>query len=61
MAALEALASPAAPAGAKVRTGELLDRWLGSRVSLRASTSRSYAAHVRGYLVPYLGGYDAGT
>jgi integrase len=25
-------------------------------VSLRASTSRSYAAHVRGYLVPYLGG-----
>jgi hypothetical protein len=25
-------------------------------VSLRASTSRSYAAHVRSYLVPYLGG-----
>ena len=25
-------------------------------MSLRASTSRSYAAHVRGYLVPYLGG-----
>jgi hypothetical protein len=25
-------------------------------VSLRASTSRSYAAHVRTYLVPYLGG-----
>jgi hypothetical protein len=24
-------------------------------VSLRASTARSYAAHVRGYLVPYLG------
>jgi integrase len=27
-----------------------------SRVSLRASTRRGYAAHVRGYLVPYLGG-----
>jgi hypothetical protein len=25
-------------------------------VSLRASTARSYAADVRGYLVPYLGG-----
>ena len=25
-------------------------------MSLRASTARSYAAHVRGYLVPYLGG-----
>ena len=25
-------------------------------VAARASTSRSYAAHVRGYLVPYLGG-----
>ena len=23
---------------------------------LRASTARSYAAHMRGYLVPYLGG-----
>jgi hypothetical protein len=37
-------------------TGEWLRRWLASRVSLRASTARSYAAHVRGYLVPYLGG-----
>jgi integrase len=36
--------------------GEWLERWLASRVSLRASTSRGYAAHVRGYLVPYLGG-----
>jgi hypothetical protein len=35
-----------------LRVGE----WLASRVSLRASTSRGYAAHVRGYLVPYLGG-----
>lgn len=26
------------------------------QVSLRASTARSYAAHIRGYLVPYLGG-----
>jgi hypothetical protein len=39
-----------------LRTGEWLERWLASRVSLRASTSRGYAAHVRGYLIPYLGG-----
>ena len=38
------------------RRGSGCGRWLESRVSLRASTSRSYAAHVRGYLVPYLGG-----
>jgi hypothetical protein len=36
--------------------GEWLGRWLVARVSLRESTVRSYAAHVRGYLVPYLGG-----
>jgi hypothetical protein len=29
--------------------------WLASRVSLRASTSRGYAAHIRAYLVQYLG------
>ncbi len=39
-----------------LKTAEWLERWLASRVSLRASTSRGYAAHVRGYLVPYLGG-----
>jgi hypothetical protein len=39
-----------------VRRCEWLRRWLESRLSLRASTARSYAAHVRGYLVPYLGG-----
>jgi hypothetical protein len=55
VAALEALASPAGPE-AGLLTGEWLVRWLGSRVSLRASTSRSYAAHVRRYLAPYLGG-----
>ena len=54
-AALEALASPAA-AGAGLSMGGWLSRWLASRVSLRASTSRGYAAHVRSYLVPYLGG-----
>jgi hypothetical protein len=37
-------------------TREWLSRWLASRVSLRASTSRGYAAHMRSYLVPYLGG-----
>ena len=55
-AALEALASPAAAPEPGLTTGEWLGRWLASRVSLRASTSRSYGAHVRGYLVPYLGG-----
>jgi integrase len=55
VAALDALGSPAGPE-AGLSTGEWLVRWLGSRVSLRASTSRSYAAHVRSYLVPYLGG-----
>jgi integrase len=54
-ATLEALVSPAGPEPG-LSTGEWLARWLASRVSLRTSTSRSYAAHVRGYLVPYLGG-----
>jgi integrase len=55
-AALEALVSPAAGPEPGLSTGEWLSRWLASRVSLRASTRRSYAAHVRSYLVPYLGG-----
>ena len=54
-AAREALASPAASADPGLSTGEWLSRWLESRMSLRASTARGYAAHVRGYLVPYLG------
>jgi hypothetical protein len=37
-------------------TGQWLSRWLASRVSLRASTARSYGAHIRSYLAPYLGG-----
>jgi integrase len=56
VAALEALASPTVGPEQRLTTGEWLSRWLESRVSLRASTSRNYAAHVRGYLVPYLGG-----
>ncbi len=55
-AALEALGSPAAGPEPGLSTGEWLGRWLASRVSLRASTARSYGAHIRGYLVPYLGG-----
>jgi integrase len=47
---------PGRRAGAGGVDGEWLGRWLASRVSLRASTARSYAAHIRGYLVPYLGG-----
>ena len=56
VAALEALASPAAGPEPGLSTEEWLSRWLASRRSLRASTARGYAAHVRGYLVPYLGG-----
>jgi hypothetical protein len=56
VAALEALASPAVGPEPGLSTGEWLGRWLASRLSLRASTARSYAAHIRGYLVPYLGG-----
>ena len=55
-AALEALASPTAGPEPGLSTGDGSSRWLASRVSLRASTSRGYAAHVRSYLVPYLGG-----
>jgi integrase len=56
VAVLETLASLAVSPEPGLTTGEWLGRWLASRVSLRASTARSYAAHVRGYLVPYLGG-----
>jgi hypothetical protein len=56
VAAMDEPASPAVSPEPGLRTGEWLSRWLESRVSLRASTSRSYTAHVRGYLVPYLGG-----
>jgi hypothetical protein len=55
-AALEPLASPAAGPEPGLSTREWLSRWLASRVSLRASTSRGYAAHMRSYLVSYLGG-----
>jgi len=54
VAALEAVTAPVALEPG-LATGEWLGRWLESRVSLRASTRRGYAAHVRGYLVPYLG------
>jgi hypothetical protein len=56
IAAMEALLGTAPGRAQNLRTGEWLDQWLASRVSLRASTSRGYAAHVRVYLVPYLGG-----
>jgi len=56
VAEMQALGSPAAGPEPGLATGEWLSRWLGSRVSLRESTARSYAAHIRGYLVPYLGG-----
>ena len=56
VAALEALTGAAPGPVQGLRVGEWLERWLASRVSLRDSTSRGYAAHVRGYLIPYLGG-----
>ena len=56
VAALAALSSPVAVPAGGLTTGAWLGGWLASRVSLRASTSRGYAAHVRAYLVPYLGG-----
>ena len=56
VAALEAVSGTAPGPAQGLRVEEWLERWLASRVSLRASTSRGYAAHVRGYLVPYLGG-----
>jgi Phage integrase, N-terminal SAM-like domain len=55
-AALEALASPTAGPEPGLSTGEWHSRWLASRLSLRASTSRGYKVHVRSYLLPYLGG-----
>jgi Phage integrase, N-terminal SAM-like domain len=55
VAALEVVACPAAGPEPGLSTGEWLSRWLESRVSLRESTARSYAAHIRGYLIPYLG------
>jgi integrase len=56
VAALGTLSSAAPGSVQGLRVGEWLERWLASRMSLRASTSRGYAAHVRGYLAPYLGG-----
>ncbi|HEY2579946.1 MAG TPA: hypothetical protein VGI74_26835 [Streptosporangiaceae bacterium] len=56
VAALEALRSPMPASVQGVLVGEWLERWLASRLSLRDSTVRGYAAHVRGYLIPYLGG-----
>lgn len=41
--------------GPPVTVGQWLERWLASRTAPRPSTLRGYAAHVRLYLVPYLG------
>lgn len=55
VAALGKLSPATAGPEPGLTAGEWLWRWLESRVSLRASTRRTYAGHVRGYLVPYLG------
>ncbi|MGO8960177.1 MAG: tyrosine-type recombinase/integrase [Streptosporangiaceae bacterium] len=59
-AAAETLAAlrsprPGDPAGQVLTTGDWLAQWLASRTSPATSTMRGYAAHVRLYLVPYLG------
>lgn len=54
-AALAGLSGPRGGPEPGLATEVWLDRWLASRLSLRASTYRSYAAHVRGYLVPHVG------
>lgn len=43
------------PASPPVTVGQWLERWLAGRVAPRPSTLRSYVAHVRLYLTPYLG------
>jgi integrase len=54
--ALERLQIPVAgDHGAPVTVGHWLQLWLASREGPRPSTLRGYAAHVRLYLVPYLG------
>jgi integrase len=60
IAALQALTGLAPAAAQDLTTGEWLAQWLDSRVSLRASTSRGYAGHLRIYLVPYLGAIPLG-
>jgi hypothetical protein len=42
--------------GGIITVGDWLAHWLVSRTSQAASTVRGYAAHVRLYLGPYLGG-----
>jgi integrase len=54
-AALKALTGLGGGPAAGMSTGQWLERWLASRVSLRASTRHGYAAHVRRYLIPWLG------
>ena len=46
---------PGDPGGRMLTVGDWLAHWLVSRTSPAASTVRGYAAHVRLYLVPYLG------
>jgi integrase len=44
-----------APAGRDLTFGHYLDRWIESRIDLKAGTRRSYRRHIRLYLKPGLG------
>ena len=54
--ALEKLQAPRRPQEPGLTVGAWLQRWLDSRVSLRPSTVVAYQSHLRGYLLPHLGG-----
>jgi hypothetical protein len=43
------------PGGRVLTVADWLEVWLTTRVRLRATTMRSYSAHVRRYLIPHLG------
>jgi hypothetical protein len=52
--ALERLASDSG-GGSSITVRVWLERWLASRVAIRAETRRSYRELIRNYLIPYLG------
>lgn len=43
------------PAAAHTLTGDYLQQWYDGRRTIQATTARSYAGHLRNYLIPHLG------